>query len=99
MQELMQKLEPLCLKPKIHGADTGDVTAGSVETDDQASLNRISASREHNRNDRGRGFRRKSRGCAARCHDDSHRPAYKISRQFWQPAALVVPPAVFDRHV
>src|SRR5262249_25423402 len=76
MQELMQKLEPLCLKPKIHGADTGDVTAGSIETDDQASLNRIVTSREHNRNGRGRGFRRKSRSSAARCHDDSHRPAY-----------------------
>src|SRR5262249_47147550 len=45
IQELMQKLEPLCLKPKIHGVDAGDVTAGSIETDDQASSNRIGATR------------------------------------------------------
>ena len=72
----MQKPELLCPKPHIHGGDTGDVTARSIETDDEASLDRIDANRVHNRNGRSRGFGRESRGYAARCRDDGHRPAY-----------------------
>jgi DNA phosphorothioation-associated putative methyltransferase len=76
VQELMQKPELLCPKPHIHGGDTGDVTARSIEADDEAGLDRIGANRVYNRNGRGRGFGRESRSYAARCRDDGHLPAY-----------------------
>src|SRR5262249_39960656 len=99
MQELMQKPELLCQKPCIQGGGSGDVTARSVEADDEASLYRIDSDLEHNRNCRGRSFGSESRGYAARCRDDVHRPAYEISRQLRQPTVFAVCPAVLDRHV
>jgi hypothetical protein len=70
------KPELLCPKPIIHGADTGDVTARSIEADNEASFHRVGANDEDNGDRRGRGFGRKSRGYAARCDDDGNRPAY-----------------------
>jgi hypothetical protein len=99
MQELMQKPELLCHKPRIQGGDPGDVTARSVEADDEASLDWIDSDHEHNRNCRGRCFCSESGGYAARCRDDAHRPAYEISRQLRQPTVFAVRPAVLDRHV
>jgi hypothetical protein len=93
--------EPKALRPKFHReeADTGDVAAGPVEAGAEASLDRIDANRVHDRNGRGRGFGRKSRGDAARGHDDGHRTADQISHQFRQPIACAMPPAVFDRDI
>src|SRR5262249_33009449 len=99
MQELMQKPELLCHKPHIQGGGSGGVAARSVEADDEASLYRIDSDLEHKRNCRGRSFGSESRGYAARCRDDAHRPAYEISRQLRQPTVFAVRPAVLDRHV
>src|SRR5262245_18195466 len=95
----MQKPELLCHKPRIQGGNSGHVTAGSVEADDEASLDRIDSDHEHNRNCRGRSFGSESRGYAARSRDEAHRPAYEISRQLRQPAVFAMRPAVLDRHV
>ena len=77
----MQKPELFCQKAHIQGADSSDVTARLIEADDQASLDRIDSDHEHYRNARGRSFGSESRGYAARCRDDAHRPLYEISRQ------------------
>src|SRR5262249_48181659 len=81
MQELMQKPELLCHKPHVQGGGPSDVTAGPVEANDEASLDRIDSDHEHKRSGRARSLGSEGGGYAARRRDDGHRPPYEISSQ------------------
>src|SRR6516165_12223013 len=95
----MQKAELFCPKPRIHGADTGDVAAGPIKAGHDAGLDWVCAGHEHDRNCHRCRFGRESRCYAARRGDDGHPPAYQIGRQFRQRIAFAVRPAIFDDNV
>ena len=79
----MQKPDLLWREFHVHGTDTGDVAARSIEAGDETSLDRIGAGQEHDRNCRGRSLSRECRCDAARRGDYGHPAACQVGRQFW----------------
>src|SRR5262245_62814270 len=61
---LMQEFESLCPKVREVVAHAGGVTGGPVETDDQASSERVESDRKYNGNQRGHRLGRQRRRTA-----------------------------------
>src|SRR6516165_7226439 len=95
-RQLTQEFESFAYQLDGFEANSGCVAARSIEALGETNCNRVTASREDNRNGRGRSFGRKCRGRAAWRGDHGHPAANQISCQFGKPIDLSRRPAEFD---
>src|SRR5215831_8156220 len=76
-----------------------DVASRSVDACNEARLDRIDTTGEHNRNRLGGRFRRERGSRTARCDNGRHLAAYKIGRNLGQSIILPLCPAVIDGYI
>ena len=91
--ELMQELELLGSKLRVHCGQTGNVAAWPVEARDKTGLDRVHTGRKDDRDGRGRSADRAGSPQAIGRNDDGHTTANQIGSQFRQPTAFIVRPA------
>jgi hypothetical protein len=94
--KLEQQLQPLPCQSGTEPAHAGDVVTWSVETGDEAGLDRIAAERERDRDGRGCGLGGHDRGPTADRGNDRDSDGDQIGRQRRQPAVLTLSPAEGD---
>src|ERR1700738_4618428 len=97
--KLMQKLQLLRLDCNGKQADAGGISARTVETGDQAKLDRVAGENEDNRYRRSRRF-----CCQCRCRppgrsDDCYVTRNQIGSECRKTVKLALGPTVFDNGV
>jgi len=97
--EFVKQAEPLTGDQSGEPAHAGDITAGPIEATYVALVNRIAASREHNRNGLGRRHGSQYRSAASGRSDHVELAADQIGRKGRQSIVLVFCKTVFDRRV
>src|SRR5262245_15620916 len=96
---LVHEPEALGAQPGREYANAAEITARSIEAGDEAGFHRVVASREDDRNRRGRrlgGLCRDGASCRGKYR---HAPADEFREEGWQSIKLVESVAIFDRDV
>jgi hypothetical protein len=94
--KLEQQLQPLPCQSGTEPAHAGDVATWSVETGDEAGLDRIAAEREHDWDGRGCGPGGHNRGPTADRGNDRDSDGDQIGRQRRQPVVLTLRMCAFS---
>jgi hypothetical protein len=95
----MHELEPLSPEPGAELAYASKVSARTVETGDEAGLDRIVSRREDDRDCGGGSFGGTRRDGATRCDQNSYPPADEVGRECWQAVNLTLCIVILNRNI
>src|SRR6516162_3608098 len=94
-----EQAKPLTLHRGDEQIDTGEVAPGMAEASDEASVNRVDAACENNRNGRSSPLGGYDAQCAPSRDQHRHLAAHQIRRHFGQPVVMALGPAELDGDV
>lgn len=95
-EQQLKALSDYCRQQKV---DAGEIPARSVETIDEADLDRVGPLQKNDRYCLGRRFGRKRTICALQHNDHRDLTVNQFGDQRRQPIVLALCPPVFDRYV